>query len=63
MLTALYPRSQERRRTSAVEQGVAAEAASRPQDHSFFGGQNRLDISIDLAVAAPLNAKPLDVEH
>ena len=43
----------------AVQHGHAADAASRPQDPSFFGRRYRLDCFPDLSVAAQLMGKPL----
>jgi hypothetical protein len=43
----------------AAEQAHAVDAASRPQDPSFFEGQNRLERLPDLSVAAQLMGKPL----
>jgi hypothetical protein len=39
----------------SAEHAVPADAASRPRDRGFFGGQNQLGHDPDLSVAAPLN--------
>jgi len=52
--------SQPEIRDRSAEHAHAVDAAARPQDPSYFEGQNQLERRSDLSVAAQLMGKPLD---